>query len=162
MSWKNYILFFFLCRDRYVYRYRLEPSLDSVVRFPSVPRSYPEPPARDCDNVLHKVFLKLRPLVVPASASSAPSSATTKQQRETAASSTKQLALAPLIPVAAPTVIRDFFGRIVAVQEDAPKKEAEPSDQLAPATVEKPVLRFKFNAGFTNAVRRTVFMKDFL
>jgi hypothetical protein len=51
---------------RYIYRYRLEPALDAVVRFPSQRQlvTASEPPARECDNVLHKLFLKLRPVVV--------------------------------------------------------------------------------------------------
>jgi hypothetical protein len=102
--------------------------------------------------VLHKVFLKLRPVVV---AQEKPKSSAN------AAPLAKQPALAPIVPVSAPTVIRDFFGRVVTIKEDTTTASAEPVP-VASATTEKPMLRFKFNAGFTNAVRRTVYMKDFL
>lgn len=142
----------------YVYRYRLEPPVDSVVHFASLSAAHfagaAEPPARECDAVLHKLYLKLRPLVVKEASSSSPA-------RTTAPS--PQQGLAPILPKLAPAVMRDFFGRPVEAAEAGAAERVQRKHEAAPVPA-APLysVRFKFNAGFTNAVRRTVHMKDFL
>ena len=157
----------------YVYRYRLDPPLDAIARLVSQAHLlFPpgsEPPARECDAVLHKVFLKLRPLVVREGGGGGSGEAASPSRAApptTASAAPPQLA--PLLPQAVPAVLRDFFGRVV-VAETAAERAAR-TQTAAPATTTAaavaaaplPVVRFKFNAGFTNAVRRTVYMKDFL
>jgi len=60
------------------------------------------------------------------------------------------------IPVG-PVVKRDFFGRIIAVIEDDPLTAG--SDTSAP-TSQMPAMTYRFNEGFSNAVRRTLRIKD--
>lgn len=101
------------------------------------------------------MFLKLRPVVVAEAAA--------KPQPPAAAAAKKQaLATPSLAPLgAAPTVIRDFFGRPV---ERKPPPEGVGETVAAPPAPAPaaPAMRYKFNAGFTNAVRRPVYMREFL
>ena len=178
----------------YVFRYRLDPALIPLTHFENGVSEEPVFPARECDAVLHRLFLKLRSLspgtFADVKSSTVASSKSPKKRKagakNAASDSTKEKTTQA--PVA---VLRDFFGRPVepavipesygslVVRRDA-MKEANPTDprllsleQLlerektaldsAPPPLPPPsIVRFKFNAGFTNAVRRTVYVGDFV
>lgn len=180
-------------------RYRLDPPLDALVLGWDGPPPPPALPVRDCDAVLHTLFLKMRPAVdepKPSSTTGAGASAAIPRAAATAA------------PTVNP-VLRDFFGRAVVVaaappceddgratlgrQREALRAQAAQGrdvraqlaaleqrmselDRLqahaartataaaaAPAPAAKAhLVRFKYNAGATQAVKRTCYVRDFL
>lgn len=54
--------------------------------------------------------------------------------------------------VSVPVEVKDIFGRTITVKSKSPLKEANTT---------KPMFKFKFHEGTTDAVRRTVHMKHF-
>ncbi|KAM9973258.1 hypothetical protein ACTFIR_012634 [Dictyostelium discoideum] len=63
---------------------------------------------------------------------------------------TKEEFKKPLVP----TVLKDFFGRVIQTSPETKKKTME-------ATA-GPNIKYRFQEGFTNAVKKTVYVKDFL
>lgn len=62
------------------------------------------------------------------------------------------------VPVVAKAVKRDFFGRIVAVIEEPETNQSSSADQQPASKNLK--LCYRFNEGFSNAVRRNIRIKD--
>lgn len=60
------------------------------------------------------------------------------------------------VPVVSKAIKRDFFGRIIAVIEE-PDTDQSASSNQQPASIK---LCYRFNEGFSNAVRRNVRIKD--
>ncbi|KAK5575055.1 hypothetical protein RB653_010310 [Dictyostelium firmibasis] len=56
----------------------------------------------------------------------------------------------PLVP----TVLKDFFGRVIQTSPETKKKTMGPTPG--------PNIKYRFQEGFTNAVKKTVYVKDFL
>ncbi|KAN0026329.1 hypothetical protein ACTFIV_007313 [Dictyostelium citrinum] len=63
---------------------------------------------------------------------------------------TKEEFKKPLVP----TVLKDFFGRVIQTSPETKKKTMGPT--LGPN------IKYRFQEGFTNAVKKTVYVKDFL
>lgn len=66
----------------------------------------------------------------------------------------------PVKPLKIQKVAKDFFGRVVS----PPKQDSE--NQKKPVNVnlgvKKHAIVYKFNEGFSNAVRKPVYVKDFM
>lgn len=126
------------------YRYKIDPDLRALVTFSTTAK--PEFPKREIEGVLHNLFLQSRPEVVVEPVKG-------KQQLINAASTPSKKEN---------RVMRDFFGRIITVEEKDKPEEQQIGNEDMECKEVKPVVKFKFNAGVTNAVRRSVYVRDFL
>lgn len=57
---------------------------------------------------------------------------------------------------------KDFFGRPIQHKADSTAPSATSASAAATLAKAKHIVQFKFQEGFTNAVRRNVYMRDFL
>lgn len=100
-------------------RYTLVPPLDTLVHgFGDAATAAPALPQRECDAVLHMLFLRMRPVV--ATAASAPAAAAAARSAGDATAVTARTVANP--------VLRDFFGRIVAAPERPNTATSAPAD----------------------------------
>jgi chromosome transmission fidelity protein 18 len=80
-----------------------------------------------------------------------PAASTDKQQQSPSTVPTKRKEL----PMPKKAVKKDFFGRIISVIEDD-----LPGTDASKPVIMKPAISYRFNEGFSNAVRRTIRIKE--
>lgn len=135
-----------------VYQYNLEPNIEEVVQFPGITPQQQLPYATK--------QLIAREIELEKMRKSDSSEVQDARQSAVAANSTSgvpTLKPAPKI-VEQPRVSVDFFGRVI--EKAVVTKVAEPT--VVKNTSASPQVWYQFKEGFSNAVRRTVRMKDLL
>lgn len=140
----------------------LDLEIDRLVAFPGLPASH-QPLPSALRQVLSREICheKVRQAAQAAVTARTVESANQAKQKPEAKPTPKPLPTLPKPIDPGPrskAVRRDFFGRVIT---DAAARDASAGPLAAPSPVSRTV-RFQFHEGFTNAIRRPVYLDDFL
>eukprot|EP00667_Euglena_gracilis_P002612 EG_transcript_2615 len=152
--------------------WELDIDLDQLLSFPGLPPSFTALPSAVRQMLAREIaFEKVRQATQakpgPADGEKATDKKAEKAQQEADAARQQAEAAQRVGALArrrgrAAAEKRDFFGRVLAAPAAGPGPGESGKGKPDSAPHSTPGLRFQFNEGFTNAIRRTVWLEDFL